>query len=110
MKKIKFELMLATIISAFLTGIVFAIEGLSAFTTGKMPIGREYMGGECGGQTGIGWEIFTTYPMSDGVHPESSHTAVTFNPNVFRFLLVTWLVTFVVLFVIKYIKAKKKQG
>lgn len=97
---------LAAMISGILSGVLFAVEGICAFTRGVMPIYRTVWGGECGTDVGIGWDIFTVYPMSSVDEPIASSSSVSFNPNIFAFFALVWVAAFVVI----KIAARKKAA
>lgn len=93
-KKIKFAAILASIIAIILSGVTFAVEGICAFTRNSMPVYITIWGGECGTKMGIGWSIFTVYPMSSTDNPVSPVSRVYFNPSIFAFFALVWMVVF----------------
>lgn len=100
-KKLLSALVIALIISSVISISMFLLEGISAYTTGRMPIYHTVWGGEYGEDVGIGWSIGTTYPMSTPGQQVHSTVRVFPNTTIIPFFLIIWAVIFAVAFIIK---------
>ena len=100
-KKVLSSLLIALVVAGVLSVAMFLLEGISAYTMGRMPIYHTVWGGEYGEDVGIGWSIGTSYPMSTIDEPAYSSSEIFLNANIIVFFLIILAVTFAVAFVIK---------